>query len=171
MSTRETYLADHPLDPLVRIEEMETSSITGPDVIDLWVGEAALPPDEATRRLSEVLLVAIEGDTGGLAGVFTAGLRSSERLGLTMWYARAFVSSSWRTSNVASHLLDRGRALLEQRFVEGTDRRAPGMWLDVENEGLKRARPEAVWPLGFTFIGENRRGDHVRVLWFEGATI
>ena len=41
---------------------------------------------------------------------------------------------------------------------------------EVENEGLKRHFDDALsLPTDFTFIGENQRGDHVRVHYFPGA--
>lgn len=165
------YRAEHPLDPSVQIQAFAESSVTGDDVLELWRREDAVVGDEARRRLGEVLLVAVDAVTEELVGIFTAGLRRSGQLGVDLWYARAFVTPSGRAANVASHLLDRGRALLEERFASGEDTRAMGVWLDVENEGLKRGIPDAVWALGYTFIGENLRGDHVRVLYFPGATV
>ena len=38
------------------------------------------------------------------------------------------------------------------------------MIFEIENEGLKTYFNRALWlPLNFVFIGENQRGDHVRV--------
>jgi hypothetical protein len=49
----------------------------------------------------------------------------------------------------------------------GGDRRGIGLLFEVENEGLKRIFPEARWmPTDFLCIGENQRGDHVRVHHF-----
>lgn len=60
--------------------------------------------------------------------------------------------------------------LLRERFVSGEDRRAPGMMIAVSNPILKEHQNRARWrTTGFVFIGENRGGDHVRVLWFPGA--
>jgi hypothetical protein len=39
---------------------------------------------------------------------------------------------------------------------------------EVENEGLKRHFDDAL-PTDFTFLGENQRGDHVRVHYLPGA--
>jgi hypothetical protein len=50
------------------------------------------------------------------------------------------------------------------------DPRGIGIIYEVENEGLKRHFPLALWlPTEFTFIGENAKGDHVRVHYFPGA--
>jgi hypothetical protein len=53
--------------------------------------------------------------------------------------------------------------------VSGADTRAAGIVFEVQNEGLKLIN-DATWlPTDFTFIGESRRGDHVRVHYFPGA--
>ena len=59
-----------------------------------------------------------------------------------------------------------------QRFTSGADTRGAGIIFEVENEGLKRGFPEALWlPEEFSFIGENAHGDHVHVHYFPGATV
>ena len=73
-------------------------------------------------------------------------------------------------SNVAVMLALIGRDDLQERFVTRQDERGSGLLYEVENEGLKRHFPDALWlPTDFTFIGENERGDHVRVRYFPGA--
>ena len=97
MSARDAYIAEHPLDPDVTIEAFASSPVTDQEVLRLWTAEAGLPTDEAARRIGEVLLVAVERGSRELTGVFTAGLRFSAQLDATMWYGRAFVTSSKRT--------------------------------------------------------------------------
>jgi hypothetical protein len=49
--------------------------------------------------------------------------------------------------------------------------------MEIENPEVKAARSEAVWSadwapgVRYTFIGENEKGDHVRVHWFPGALV
>ena len=154
-----------------RIEVFEESAVSADDVLDLWRREAAVPDAEARRRVHEVHLVAIHA-TDGLAALSTAYLQRNDQLGMDMWYYRAFTAAAHRTSNVAVQLTERGRNHLTQRFTSGTDARGAGIIFEVENEGLKRGFPEALWlPLEFSFIGENAHGDHVRVHYFPGATV
>jgi hypothetical protein len=138
-------------------------------VIDLWVREGALNLPEARRRASEVLLVATDGNQH-LAAVSTAFLGHSEQLRTDMWYTRVFVAEAHRRSHVAAALAQRARDHLARQFADGADRRATGMIFEVASEVLKRFRPQAVWPYtDFVFVGENARGDHVRVYYFPGA--
>ena len=119
--------------------------------------------------MNEVLLVAT--DPGGEpVGVSTAYLQRNEQLRMDLWHYRAFVASGHRMTNVAQILARDGRDELQQRFVTGRDARAGGILYEVENEAVKRHAPYALWRrLDFLFIGENARGDHVRVHYFPGA--
>lgn len=158
------------LSPAYRIEVFgEASGVSVNDVLDLWAREGVVEIEEARRRVYEVLLASVH-DGDGLVGVCTAYLQRSDQLLMDMWHYRLFVADAHRLSNVGVHLALRARDLLEERYVSGADGRANGMIYEIENEGLKRRFPEAVGlPTQFTFIGENSRGDHVRVRYFPGA--
>ncbi len=138
-------------------------------VIDMWLREGALPADEAERRVAEVLLVATDGERR-VAAVSTTYLRRSGQLQAELWHMRAFVGAAHRQSGIGLQLALASRDTLVERFVSGADRRGIGVLFEVENEALKRAFPQAVWPrLDFTFIGETPGGSHVRVHYFPGA--
>ena len=108
--------------------------------------------------------------SGDLVGVSSAYLQRNEQLGMDLWYYRAFVAREHRRSGMALSLAMTGRDYLTEQFTSGRDRRCAGMIFEVENDGLKRFFNGALWmPTGFTFIGENSRGDHVRVRYFPGA--
>lgn len=158
------------LDPNYRVEPFsEQSSLGESDIIELWTKEGGLPPSEAQRRLSEVLLVAGDRD-GRLAGVATAYLAHSDQLRAELWYFRTMVASAHRNSNIAVTVALRGREYLDERYATGADGRGIGIIFEVENEGLRRAFPQAHWmPTDFLFIGESARGAHVRVHYFPGA--
>lgn len=163
---------------------MTTSEITGPyridlfaeqqavdekAVIDFWAREGAVIGEGAERRVHEVLLIATHTD-GELVGVSSAYLMRNLQLGMDLWHYRAFVARDHRLSNIAVNLGVIGRDHLERRFVTGQDTRAAGMIFEIENEGVKRRHNTAVLPAtDFVFIGENARGDHVRVRYFPGA--
>lgn len=161
---------ERTLDDPYRIQVLaEATDVREQDVLDLWAREDAMPPKVASRRVAQVHLMATH-EVDGLVGVTTAYLRRNLQLDSVMWYYRAFVASAHRTSNIAALLATWGLDDLSARFASGSDRRGPGLVFEVENEGLKRYFSEAVWmPRGMTFIGENERGDHVRVHWFPGA--
>jgi hypothetical protein len=139
------------------------------DVIDLWTRQGGLSPQEAQRRLEELLLVATAPD-GQLAGISTAYLKRHPQLRAELWHYRTLVAEPYRQTNVALGMALKARDHLVQRFVRGEDERGIGIIFEIENEILKRFEPKAVWPrTGFVFIGENARGAHLRVHYFPGA--
>ena len=158
------------LDPGYRIDLFaQRDEIGEGEVIDLWTREGVVDPEQAQRRIHEVLLVAVH-ESGDLAGVSSAYLKQNRQLAMDLWYYRAFVAGAHRKSNVAVNLALSGRDHLQRRFVSGEDARGGGVVYEVENEGLKRYFDDALWlPTDFTFIGENRNGAHVRVRYFPGA--
>lgn len=166
-------IPDRPLDPAYRITPFaDASDVTADHVLALWDRERAVVGEEARRRVQQMHLVATVAATGELIGVSTAVLGRSRQLGLDLWYYRVFVSAAHRRSNVAVQLLDRGRIRLEETFTSGRDTRGAGVWIDVQNEAVARAQPQAVWPqTQYSFVGTNERGDHVRVRYFPGARL
>jgi hypothetical protein len=147
----------------------EQDAVSPEDLIALWTREAVLPPEEAERRVGEVLLVATDPDRRPV-GIATTYLQLNEQLRAQLWYYRAFVSPSHRAADIARLLALLGRDHLSRRYVDGLDRRGIGLIYEVENEGLKRYAHHARWPeLHFTFIGENAAGAHVYVHYFLGA--
>ncbi len=137
-------------------------------VIDFWAREEAVGPDEALRRVHEVHLVA--GDASGeLVAVTSAFLARHSKLHMDMWHYRGFVADAHQRSGIGVNLALASRDHLSGRYVSGEDTRAGGIVYEVQNEGLKSIN-NAIWlPSDYTFVGENERGDHVRVHYFPGA--
>lgn len=163
---------DPVLGPGLRIElYAEQDAVTDEDVIALWTSQAGLSIEEARRRILELLLIGIH-ERAGVVGVSTAYLLRNPQLDMQLWYYRVFVAPEHRMSSLAVLLAVRGRELLKSRFVSGADDRAAGAIYEVENPGLKSYFNQALWlPTQFTFIGENSKGDHVRVHYFPGAVV
>jgi hypothetical protein len=152
-----------------RVEPLPTSPAGADDVVDLWLREHAVAPEWVERRVREILLVAT-GPDGEVAGVMTAYLQRSEQLGMDLWFARAYVGRGHRLANLSAVLGMEGWRLLEQRYVDGTDRRGLGVGSEVENPELQIRLVEPVWPLlAANHIGSNRRREPVWVRFFPGA--
>lgn len=164
----ETRDMDTEPDDRYRIEPLGHAA--GPDdVLAFWDREDAVPVEEARRRVHQVHLVAIER-ADGVVAVSTAYLQRNAQLRMDLWYFRVFVARAHRKGNLAVALALRGHDLLEQRFLSGEDTRGSGILHETEHPGLKTYFNKALWaPLDLTFIGENRRGAHVRVHYFPGA--
>jgi hypothetical protein len=159
------------LDPGYRIEPFAEQDAVGPDdIVDLWTREGAMSAEEARRRVDEVLLVAARKDDPAPVAVCTAFIAHSDQLRMDLWHFRVFVAAAHRISYAAWALAMVAQDYLQHRFVSNRDERAAGAVFEVEHPGLKERFDEAVWiPLDFAFIGENERGDHVRVHFFPGA--
>jgi hypothetical protein len=144
------------------------------DVIAFWEREGAMTADVAAERVSEVAFVATDAD-GQIAGVSTLFRRWTPQLRTDMWHLREFVGRDHRHSQVARRLMRETRVHVEERFASGEDTGAPGILGEIENESVKTGWPLAVWehPVSpgkrWYFLGENARGDHLRVLFFDGA--
>jgi hypothetical protein len=156
----------------IRIEALaESDSVTKDDVLALWAREGVVADAAAQRRIDQVHLVAVAGENE-IAGVSSIYLDRSEPLRMDMWNYRTFVPAGHRHSSVGAQLLFGNIEVLERRFRSGEDTRAQGILFDLENEEVMKGLNTAVWPLtGYTFIGENPLGAHIRVRYFEGAQI
>lgn len=160
-----------PIDGGYRIETYgDQDRVSAGDVAAFWVGEAQLPPAEARRRVAELLMIATHVDAG-LVGVLTAFLKRNEQLRMDLWYFRTFVAPGHRKSIVGQSMVRLGYDVLRDRHARGEDTRGAGVIGEVEHPGIKRMFNHAIWPRGFdyVFIGENFRGDHVRVFPFPGV--
>jgi hypothetical protein len=139
------------------------------DVIELWVREGALDRAEAERRAGEIVAAASD-QQGEPVAVSTAYLQRNEQLRCELWHTRVFVAAAHRQSGLAIELAHTVRNHLTERFVTGADPRGVGVLFEIESPILKRFFPQGIWPrTQFVFIGENARGDHVRVFYFPGA--
>jgi hypothetical protein len=160
-----------PLEERYRIELMAGSNVEPDRVADFWVANGALRLERARQRIGEVVHVAVDEDES-IAGVSTTYLAPNAQLRMDMWFQRGFVAPAHRTSSIGMQFAIRGIDHFEELFVTGRDRRAPGIIQEIENEGIKRYFNRGTEPpTDMTFIGENQRGDHVRVHWFAGATV
>jgi hypothetical protein len=163
----ETY----PVGEEFKVAPLGESEATAEDVLALWSRETGIPPADARRRVHEVQLVATKVGEG-LVGVSTAYIQRNTRLRMDLWHYRTYVAVAARHSNLAGRLALAGQEHLRRRFVAGEDVRAPGMAMEVENEGLKTYFNRALWlPLNFHFIGKTAHGAHLRVHYFPGARV
>lgn len=172
------------LAPLEELAELDEQAVR-----DFWEHEVAISPELAERRLRELGLLAVAGADAGartLAAVSTLYPSWVGRLRSEMWQMRVLVARRHRSSGLAARIIRETRARLEGEFASGTERRAPGLLLEIENPLVRAARSQGSWepsedaldrapegppPVGtrYAFIGENELGHHLRVYWFEGA--
>ena len=142
------------------------------EITTFWMNNKALPSQKATMsRAGQVAYVA-RSSSGQIIAVTTAYPQYNEQLNNHFYYIRAFVADTSRRSHLGVELLRKVRSLFESLYREGVISPAIGLFMEVENPLLKQARNEAVWPTtGFVYIGDNAKGDHQRVYYFDGARI
>jgi hypothetical protein len=172
-SIAQSEAQDYSLPPGYRMEPLAETDAAGADeVLAFWESERAMPaPEEARRRVHEVLMVALDPDDR-LAAVSTVYLQRNRQLGMDLWYYRTFVGHEHRLSHLAVRLLWESRDRLSERFVSGQDARGAGMITETESELLKGHYNRAFWVISdFDFIGETPSGAHVRVHYFPGARV
>jgi hypothetical protein len=172
MSIDDLASRDWQVEDRYRIEPLaESTMVTPEDVLALWAREGVVSDAAARRRIDQVHLVGVAGERE-VAGISTIYLDPNPRLRMDLWNYRTFVASGHRHSSVAAQLLFRNLEILEGRFTSGQDTRAQGILFEVENADLMSALNTAVWPrTGYTFIGVNPLGAHIRVRYFEGARV
>ena len=157
----------------VSIELFARSAVTPDDVVRFWTAEARMDPDEARRRVPEVLAVAVDPD-GQLAGVCSVYVHEFETLRAPVWVCRAFVRTTNRAMSVGANLGAAAVTTLEHRFTTGEDTRGTGVVMVQENAALRAAHPSAVWrgaPVDLAYVGVTARGHDIRLKWFPGATV
>ena len=153
-----------------RFLEPGESGVGSDRIVRLWVDEGVLSEEQARARVNDVVLVAIDQEED-VVGVSTAWLQENLHLRMTLWNYRTFVARAHRQGDIAFLLLHASRDALAARYADGTDRRASGMIMEVQNEILKRTRNQGIWTTSrFAFIGEDEVGAHHRVYYFPGAT-
>lgn len=137
----------------------------------LWRRYGVLDEAEVARRVSEVLVVAVDQVSDEVVGVSTCYLATPSNLQLPMWVYRTFVAPEWR-GYVIYPMWRAAFDYHEKRFLDGTDTRAKGLYVEVQNRHWQREHTEAVWSRGwFTYIGPSPSGADCRVAYFKGARI
>jgi hypothetical protein len=136
-----------------------------------WRREGALDSGPAIdKRLAQVVMYA-RAPSGELAGVSTAIAMLPPRFGQPMYYYRAFVGKTWRTTALVRELMNRSNALLEA-FARERGFPCIGVLLELENPGFYRALRKPVWwNPRFYYAGISERGLEVRAYYFDGASL
>ena len=146
----------------------EQDAFTAEDLIDLWTREGQIDPGEAHRRVGEVLLVSRAPD-GSLAAISTAYIGRDPALALDVWHYRTLVAAEHREANLGATMAVICRDHLEHLYVSGAETRPAGILSEIQSAVLKELNLAEWRQTGFTFIGEDARGSHIRIHYFPGA--
>jgi GNAT superfamily N-acetyltransferase len=138
----------------------------------LWIEQGAITDEAAIKERLPQLCVLARDANDKLLAITTAYEHHSQRLGNDFYAMRMFVGEDARRMQIGFHLLHKLIQALEARFVTGQQTRCIGVLFELENQAVQKARPQAIWPTtGFVYVGNNAKGDHIRVRYFKDACI
>ena len=142
------------------------------EIIALW---KQLNPDmsenDAAQRLTQLVYVA-KNENNQVVGIATAFKSHIKQLNNYLYAFRVMIVPAYRIPGLATKLTVMTRDFLEGIHHEESTDRCIGIITLIENEGMKLARREAVFPdSGLTYIGNTANGSHIRVYYFKGALI
>ncbi|MBQ0799701.1 MAG: GNAT family N-acetyltransferase [Porticoccaceae bacterium] len=145
-------------------------------VISFWVSENAFQGDRAIMesRARQLIVVARDADKNIIAVNTAERMKIPLLLNNWFYFYRVFVSPAYRKKGVMMAVSHRAREYLHQRFISGEDTVAKGFYTAAENSILQKVQTQAVMVIGgidHPFIGVDKKGRHLRVGWFDGATI
>jgi GNAT superfamily N-acetyltransferase len=145
------------------------------EAIAFWQRHGALPVGVDPAERAAQLVAAAKDAAGEIAGVSTAFKAVHPRLEQLMFHLRVFVAPSARRQHLSVDLTNASLRHLEQLNAALPEHeRALGAIAEMQTEHYKTGGTmarKAVWPTGFTFIGRTPAGDHLRVVYFQGAEL
>lgn len=144
------------------------------EVVRFWTDHNMLRPGLAvSERAKQVVMVVRNEATKELVGLSTAEVVVFKQLNNNHFYMyRCVVLPGYRFPGLASKLIVETRDALEE--YNKTSKLFPciGMITFVENPRFQQARREAIWKASkMAYIGIDKKGRHIRVYYFKGATI
>jgi hypothetical protein len=145
------------------------------EVAKFWKSEGALVEDlHIEERLSQVVFIIRNSESGNLVGVSTAEKKKVQALNNNYFYEfRCFIEDAHRIAGLDVKLSSMTFNFLES--IRGQDPHKPiGIFSVLENDTLKKEPVwrRAVWPeIEMYFVGFTNSGNPIRVHYFKGVRI
>jgi len=141
----------------------------------LWKSEGALEDEKLIEeRLSQVVYVILDSESGTLGGVSTAEKKRVQALNNNYFYEfRCFIGKGYRVAGLDVKLSKITFGFLESISHEDVNHPI-GIFSVLENEMLKKETVwrRAVWPeIEMYFVGYTNSGNPIRVHYFKRARI
>jgi len=131
-----------------------------------------ITPEEMEKRANDLCALAYAGDT--VAAVSTAEPTLFHRLRTRLVYYRTVVAEEFRRQHIASRLGLYSYRELGKWSLEHPEEKLMGLLLVFQSHDYKGTRnlPNVSY-LGMqvNIVGYTPEGDHIRVLWFDHATL
>ncbi len=161
-------ISEHPYDLVwSNVDSELTTELTA-----FWIRENALPAGASAEQRAQQVACIARDEEGAIAGVCTLYKQLNQHIGHPFLYYRSLVRSDQRQYGVARQLIVQTWDHLNRLAVNGAVDGSIGFCTIVENEILQTHKREAVWPLSrLIYIGKNNQGHHIRIRYFDGASI
>lgn len=143
--------------------------------VALWKRLGVLPGDiSAEERAGQLSAAAFDGDT--LVGVGTIALAELPQLRRRFGFFRCLVAPEHRQRHLARRLGIHAIQVLGEWSKSNPQEKVLGLAAIIENPKLEETSKLPVWSApgiknGLVLIGHTRRGDQIRVSWFEHARL
>lgn len=155
---------------LENVWESKTNELRN-EIIQFWLDNGALVArQQAEKRVDQIIFV-VRDQTDQIVAVNTAFEQYNQQLHNHFYYYRLFVSEPYRQSEVGTNLTLAACDYFNQQFIAGKKPEIKGIFTAIESEILKTHLTQAVWRNTLTYIGQDNRGNHLRVYYFDGVHI
>jgi hypothetical protein len=137
----------------------------------IWRTHTSMSEEEIRSWLGQLVYVVLNPQRE-VVGISTARKVHIRQLRNYFYTFRCMLLPGQRVPGLLSKLVVSTRDLLESIHRTDGEPHSIGLITLVENEGLKKHRNEAVWPASkMVYIGNSKRGHHIRVYYFKDARI
>ncbi|MCP4426250.1 MAG: hypothetical protein GY803_17300 [Chloroflexi bacterium] len=155
---------------LENVWESKTNELRN-EIIQFWLEHGALVArQQAGERVDQVIFV-VRDQSDQIVAVNTAYQQYNQQLRNHFYYYRAFVSEPHRQSDLAAQLTLTACDYFNQQFLAGRNPQLIGVFTVIESAILRKHGTQAVWRNTLIYIGQDSRGNHLRVFYFDGAHI
>ena len=141
------------------------------EVAAFLIAERALDDDANARERAAQSAVLVYAPDGSLAGHTSVEARYVEQLDNRFWLPSSYITPGHRQANLASRMVMALRDDANRRFCAGQNPEVIGLFMVVQTRAYDTRRNMAITPAGYMFVGRNRRGDNMRVYYFDGAKL
>lgn len=142
------------------------------DAHRFWREQDVMSPEDIEARVKQ--LCALAYANGKVVAVSTAHLIDFQRLRSRFAYYRSLVASEFRRQHLATRLGIYSRKMLANWSLENPEEKLMGLYLIFEADEFKDLRHVPVvthFGMHIIMMGYTPDGQHIRIIWFDHATI
>jgi len=142
------------------------------DVLSFWEKNGLQIDELNLRQRARQAVFIARNLKQNVIGVCTVYKSFNKRLNNYVYNFRTLITPDSRHMGIAIDLLKKTRDFFNHRFKEKTDTDCIGLMFTIENPEIAATFKQAVWPrTGFIFLGYNKKGQQIRIFYFDNANI